>query len=294
VARDAGGSETRIIRTVLYASRSEVRIDYDASMKQLQPKHFLARGRTLDLKGSTVPLSSVSIQDQPRTAKWRSFSDSTGHFQLSLLDIPESTVLYVNVLTPTGYHKDDTLWVQVSKDAPQIVLNSKVPAVASEDSIRLEGAVVNTGLLTCNSVDIPIVDGHFVHTLRLQPGKNVIKLTAVDAIGNECVLQNEVMLDKTPPELLDHALLKKTGAAGDVVDVKVKAKDGSGLRRTAGIELLVGDMVSSGYLVYNATSQTYEGSFKYPKGTLNNEVKVKIKSIVLEDYYGNQSVLNPQ
>jgi hypothetical protein len=52
-------------------------------------------------------------------------------------------------------------------------------------------------------------------------------------------------------------------------------------------------MLSTGFLIYNQTTQMYEGSFKYPRGTLK-EAKVKLKTLVLEDYYGNQSVLNPQ
>jgi hypothetical protein len=291
VARDLGGNETRILRTVMYAADSKVVIDYDASMRQTAAKHFLARGRTLDLKGSTVPLSSVSVQDQAGKATGRTFADAVGHFQLALLDLPDSEALVLNVLTPTGYQKSDTIWVQVSKLAPQITLNSKIPTVASEDTLRLEGAVLNAGRLTCNGTQVQVKDGKFAHVFKLQPGKNIITLVAADEMANECVLQNEVMLDKTPPELLNYSVTTRSTAADDIVDVKVKAKDGSGLRRSASIELQAGDMLTSGYLVFNQGSQTYEGSFKFPKGTLKT---VKLKTLVLEDYYGNQSVLNPK
>jgi len=222
---------------------------------------------------------------------WRTFADAAGHFQLSLLDLPESTGMIVTVLTPTGYQKQDTIWVQVKKEAPQIVLATPIPGIASEDTLRLSGQVANTVRMTCNGAEVRFVEGRFSHRIKLQPGKNVIKLTASDALANECVLQQEVMLDKTPPELLDYSVVVKTTAGEDVAEVRIKARDGSGLRRTASINLQAGDMLTSGYVVFDQTAQSYQGSFKYPKGTLK---EVKIKSLVLEDYYGNQSILTPQ
>jgi hypothetical protein len=59
------------------------------------------------------------------------------------------------------------------------------------------------------------------------------------------------------------------------------------------MELQVGDMLSSGFLVFNQAAQLYEGTFQYPRGTVAG-AKVSVKSLILEDYYGNQSVLNPQ
>jgi ferric-dicitrate binding protein FerR (iron transport regulator) len=291
VARDLGGNETTILRTVMYAADSKVMVDYDASMRQTSAKHFLAQGRTLDLKGSTVPLSSVSVQTLAGKAASRTFADAVGHFQLTLQDLPNSEALVLKVLTPTGYQKSDTIWVQVSKLAPQIVLSSKIPTVASEDTLRLEGSVLNAGRLLCNGADLKIKDGHFSHLFKLQPGRNVISLKAVDEAGNECLVQNEVNLDKTPPELVNYNVTTRSTVGDDIVDVKVKARDDSGLRRSAAIELLAGDQVTSGYVVYNQVSQTYEGSFKFPKGSLK---AVKLKTLVLEDYYGNQAVLNPK
>lgn len=289
-AKDMGGNETQIVRTVIYASNSEVELIYDASMKQTQPKHFLARGRTLDLKGKTVPLSSVSIQNQKTNAASRTFADEAGNFQMSLRDFPESLAMILTVLTPAGYKKDDTLWVQVSKQAPQIVMNSIIPTISSEDFLVIKGAISNASKLKCNDTNVDIIEGNFTHTIRLSPGENVIKLVAYDDFDNQCVIQNEVILDTTPPELLDYSVVVKSTAVDDLVDVKVKASDSSGLRRTASVDLQAGDMMNSGYLRYNATSQLYEGSFKFPKGITGS---IKLKTLVLEDYYGNQKIFYP-
>ena len=291
VARDEGGNETKIVRTMLYAADAEVRITYDASMKSTQPQHFLAQGRTLDLRGSTVPLSSVSILNPKTKATYRTFADATGHFQLSLLDLLESASLQLNVLTPTGYQKNDTLWVDVSKEAQQILLSSAIPAVASEENLPISGTVANAIRLTCNNTEVAITAGKFSHQIKLQPGKNLIRLVAKDAVANECVVENEIILDKTPPELVNFSVTVKSTTQGEIAEVKVKASDGSGLRRTASVDLQAGDKMTSGFLLYNQTTQTYEGSFTLPKGSLK---EVKLKSLVLEDYYGNQSVLHPQ
>ncbi|MBN2354875.1 FecR domain-containing protein [candidate division KSB1 bacterium] len=288
--RDLGGNETQVIRTVIYASNPEVQIRYDASMKQIQPRQFLARGRTLDLKGSTVPLSSVTIQDDRTGASWRTFADTTGRFQVSLLDIPESTEMTMLVLTPAGYSKTDTLWIQVSKDAPQIILTSSIPAISSEDTLTLQGEVAHAARLQYNDEPVTIVDGKFSHTIKLNPGLNVVKLTAFDQLNNECIIQKEVVLDRTPPELLDYSVVKKAAVPDDVFEIKVKAKDSSGLRRTASVEVEAGDMLSSGFLRFNTTTNTYEGAFKFPRGTI---AAVKIKTLVLEDYYGNQKIFYP-
>jgi ferric-dicitrate binding protein FerR (iron transport regulator) len=289
-AKDMGGNETQILRTVIYASNSQVQIDYDASMKSITPKHFLARGRTLDLKGLTVPLSSVSVQNVKTAALSRTFADEAGHFRISLMDIPESTQMILTVLTPAGYTKNDTLWMEVSKEAPQIVLNSQIPAITSVDSLKINGTISNASSLKCNDGDVQIIGGSFTYTIKLNPGKNLIKLVAIDALNNECVIQNEVMLDNIPPELVDYTVTKKSTAVDDIFDVQVKATDSSGLRRTASAELQAGDKVSSVYLRYNTMSEMYEGSFNFPKGTVN---AVKLKALVLEDYYGNQKTYNP-
>lgn len=289
VAQDMGGNKTQIIRTVIYASNSEVQINYDASMKQLEPKHFLARGRTLDLKGKTVPLSSVSIQHQTNSAPSRTFADESGNFRVSLLNISESTQMILTVLTPAGYSKNDTLWIQVSKEAPQIVLHSPIPAVSSEDSLQLNGVISNATKLKCNGTDITVIGNSFTYSVKLNPGQNLIRFVASDDFNNECTVQYEVMLDKSAPELLDYTVTKKSTAIDDVVDITVKAKDSSGLRRTASVDLQAGDMMRSGYLRFNTTSQMYEGSFKFPKGTINI---IKLKALVLEDYYGNNKTFN--
>ncbi|MBN1154303.1 FecR domain-containing protein [candidate division KSB1 bacterium] len=290
LAKDMGGNETEIVRTVMYAANSEVPITYDTSMKQLEPRHFIARGRTLDLKGMTVPLSSVSLQDARTSASMRTFSDESGRFNLSLFDMNESTQMILSVLTPAGYAKNDTLRIQVSKEAPQIVLDSRIPNIFAEDSLNIRGTVSNATRLQYNDKDIKIVDGNFDFTIKLKPGVNLIRLIASDDLDNASIVQNEVMLDRTPPELVDYSIKKRTTDHDDIVEVEVRADDNSGLRRTASVEFLIGDMMTSGYLRYNSISQLYEGSFKFPIGTATD---VKLKSLILEDYYGNQKTFSP-
>ena len=290
VAEDMGRNETQIVRTVIYASNSEVKIDYDASMKQLEHNHFLARGHSLDLKGMTVPLSSVSIKNLTSSFTSRTFADDAGYFRMSLLDIPESSQMILTVLTPAGYTNDDTLWIQVSKELPQIILNTKIPTISSEEFLNINGTVSNATKLRCNDEEIQIVEDNFSHTIKLKPGKNLINLVAFDNFGNECTIRNEIMLDRTPPELLDYSVAKQSTDIDVVIDVTVRASDSSGLRRTASVEIQAGDMVSSGYLRYNTKSQLYEGSFKFPKGTVST---AKLKTLILEDYYGNQKTYYP-
>lgn len=289
-AKDMGGNETKIIRTVIYASDREVHIIYDQAMKQIQPKQFLARGRTLDLKGLTVPQSAVSIQNQTTGVTSRTIADDAGAFRMALLDIPESAEMILTVLTPAGYKKSDTLWVTVSKDAPQIVLNSPIPSITSEDSIVIGGVITNASRLKCNETDVPVMGQNFTCSVKLIPGVNLLKLVASDEFNNECVIQSEIELDKTPPELVDYSLVIKSAAGDDIVNVMVKAMDSSGLRRSASVEFQIGEKIVSNYLRYNTTSQVYEGAFKFPKGTTEGII---IKSLVLEDYYGNQKVFYP-
>ncbi|RPH94296.1 MAG: hypothetical protein EHM72_15710, partial [Calditrichaeota bacterium] len=289
-AVDIGGNETEIVRTVIYASNPEVLVEYDASMKQIQPKTFLARGRTLDLKGKTMSLSSVSVENQLTKNVSRTFADEAGNFQMSIQDIPESLSMFLTVLTPAGYKKEDTLWVQVSKQAPQIILDQIIPTISAEEALIINGTVANAVKLTCNGAEVIVVDEKFSHTLQLTPGTNVIKLIAIDDMDNECVIEHQVIQDTTPPELLDYDIVVKSTAVDDMVEVKVKAADSSGLRRTASVDLQAGDMISSGYLRYNAASQLYEGLFKLPRGKAGG---IKLKTVVLEDYYGNQQAIHP-
>ncbi len=57
------------------------------------------------------------------------------------------------------------------------------------------------------------------------------------------------------------------------------------MKRTAKFILQAGSFSYSGYLKFNPASQAYEETATLPKDAPDG---VKLKSVVLEDYYGNK------
>ncbi|GEM_PF-387279 len=284
-ARDRAGNVSRIHRNLTYVADSRVGISYSSALKALRPKHFVVPASELTLSSASKPRAAITLLRFSALSSLRTFADDAGYFQFTLRNLSGKERFSLSATTPAGYSAKDTFMVEVDNLPPQIKLEADLPAVTASDTLRFAGAVLEATSLQINGVEIKFANDRFAAALQLKPGLNLIQITAQDFAGNVTTLEKRVLLDREPPKLLRHQITPQTSAAAKLLQIEVKAQDASALKRTAKFLLQSGSFSYSGYLKFNPASQTYEETVTLPSDAPEG---VKLKSVVLEDYYGNQ------
>jgi len=284
-ARDRAGNVSRIRRNLTYVADSRVGISYSSALKALRPKHFVVPTSELTLSSASKPRAAITLLRFSTLSSLRTFADDGGYFQFTIPNLSGKERFSLSATTPAGYSVKDTFMVEVDNIPPQIKLDVELPPVTASDTLRLSGAVLEATSLQINSEEIKFANDRFAAALQLKPGLNLIQITAQDFAGNVTTLEKRVMLDREPPKLLRHQITPQTTANAKLMQIEVKAQDASALKRTAKFILQSGSFSYSGYLKFNPASQTYEETVTLPQDAPEG---VKLKSVVLEDYYGNQ------
>ncbi len=284
-AKDAAGNVTQQRRRVTYAADAKVALLYDSALKQVRPRHFVVRSSEFTLNASTAPLSSITLQRLSTSATMKTFADKSGLFQLVIPNVAGREKFVLSAVTPAGHTATDSLVVDADETPPQITLDEALPAVLSSDTLRVRGTALGAAYLQVNGREIPLVQEKFAESLRLHPGTNRIEIEAQDVAGNTAALEKEIVVDQDPPALMDYKIYLQPAAGENLISVVIKARDASGMKRVAKFTLQAGSFIYSGFLKFNPASQAYEGTARIPASVRD---PVQLKSVILEDYYGNQ------
>ena len=284
-AKDAAGNTSNIRRTITYVADSRVEISYDPALKQIAPKHFIFASSNFALSGKTRARSAISLQRLSSKQAMRTFADKEGSFQIALTAFTSKEKFILTAQTPAGYTAHDTLSVEIDDTPPHIIFDAELPSITSRASFRLQGTASGAASLTVNGKSISLRNEKFDETVSLQPGMNSLRFAAVDFAGNASTLEKQILLDNEAPKLLAHKLTPRVTADGRVVHVVVSAQDQSALKRSAQFTVQAGSFVYTGYLIFNQATQAYEELVKIPKDA---PATITLKSVVLEDYYGNR------
>jgi len=284
-AKDLARNTSRIRRTVTYVADSRVGISYSNTLKALRPKHFVVPTSEFTLSSTSKPRAAITLLRMSTALSMRTFADDAGYFQFTVQNLIGKERFSLSAMTPAGYSAKDTFMVEVDNTPPQIKLDAELPAVVAADTLRLSGAILGATNLKINEQEIKFANDRFVNRLQLKAGMNLIQIIATDFAGNVTALEKRVVLDREPPKLLQHQIISQTTANAKLIQIEVKAQDASAMKRTAKFILQAGSFSYSGYLKFNPASQAYEETATLPKDAPDG---VKLKSVVLEDYYGNQ------
>lgn len=284
-AQDAAGNVSRVRRSVNYVADSRVGISYSSTLKALRPKHFVVSNTEFTLNSVSKPRAAITLLRLSNLLSLRTFADDAGYFQFTVQNLIGKERFSLSATTPAGYSVKDTFLVEVDNTPPQIKLDVEPPAVVAVDTLRLAGAILGATNLKINGKEININNERFVTALLLKPGLNLVQILATDFAENVTTLEKRVVLDREPPQLLQHLLTPLFSAKAKLLQISVKAQDASAMKRTAKFVLQVGDFTLSGYLKLNAAAQVYEETITLPPTAPDG---LKLKTVVLEDYYGNQ------
>jgi hypothetical protein len=284
-AKDSAGNVNRIRRTVTYVADSRVGISYSNTLKALRPKHFVVPNAEFTLSSASKPRATITLLRLSTLLSMRTFADDAGYFQFTIQNLFGKERFSLSATTPAGYSAKDTFMVEVDNTPPQIKLDADPPAVVAADTLRISGAILGATNLKINEREIKFANDRFVADLQLQAGLNIIQIFANDFAGNVTALEKRIVLDREPPKLLQHQITSQVTANAKLIKIEVKAQDASAMKRTAKYDLQAGSFSYSGYLKFNPASQAYEETATLPKDAPEG---IKLKAVMLEDYYGNK------
>ena len=285
-ARDKAGNVTRQELKVTYLPDTELGVyNFDGSMNQVRPNHFLVQGKGFILTGKTLKGSSISLASVQSNYKADTYADESGFFHLSVpLSQPREEFIYT-LLTPSNQVTEVRLVVEVSAGQPVIQLTHPLPEVTTEQTFTVSGRVLHGTALRINGREATLTEGEFTEPVELKPGSNFIRLEARDEVKNLTVLENIVVLDQEAPVLQKVELSTKTAKGGELVRIEVFAKDISRMKRAAPFTVKVSSFSYSGFLVLSRARGVYVGNVLLPK---NAGGKVELTRVILEDYFGNR------
>jgi hypothetical protein len=285
-ARDKAGNMTRQELKITSLPDTELGVfNFDGSMNQVRPNHFLVQGKGFILIGKTVKDSSVSLASVQSTYKADTYADEFGFFHLSVpLNQPREEFICIR-RTPSNQVSEEHLVVEVSAGQPVIQLTHPLPKVTTKETLTLSGRVVHGTSLRINGREVTLTEGEFMETVELKPGSNSIRLEARDAVKNLTILEKETVLDQQAPSLRKVELSEKNAKGGELVRIEVYAKDASRMKRAAPFTVKVSSFVHKGFLILSRAKGVYVGNVRLPK---NARGKVKLTRVLLEDYSGNR------
>jgi len=285
-ARDEAGNVTHRELKLLYLPDSELAVlNFDGTTNQINPNHFLIQERGFILFGKTMRDSSVVLKSLQSAYKASTYADESGffHFSVSLSHSREEFICTRR--TPSGQVTEERLIVETRSGNPTIQLAQPLPEVTTEQSLILEGKLLNGRELRINGRKVSLSEGTFSETIELKPGTNSIRFEAYDEVKNLTIVEKKVLLDRQAPALLNVALSHEKARGGELIHIEVHASDHSMMARSAPFTITVGSFVYDGFLTLSRVHNVYIGDVNLP---LNARGKVELTKLLLEDYYGNR------
>ena len=285
-ARDEAGNVTQRELKLIYLPDSELAVfNFDGTTNQISPNHFLVQEKGFILLGKTMRDSSVSLKSLESTYKASTYADESGFFHFSVPISHSREDFICTRRTPSDQVTEERLVVEIRSGNPSIQFTQPLPEVTTEQSLTLEGKLLNGRELRINGRKVSLSEGAFMETIELKPGTNSIRLEAYDEVKNLTIVNKRVLLDRQAPTLLNVALSQEKARGGELIHIEIHANDHSMMKRSAPFTIMVGSFVYDGFLTLSRAHNVYTGDVYLP---LNAHGKVELTKLLLEDYYGNR------
>ena len=280
-ARDPAGNATTREVTVTYRPAAQVEI----TLSDRIPRAGMAlatRSDQLSMRGqSTAQPGAEVVVSGPDGVAVRSRVGEGGEIAFSA-PVSEAPVAYrIDILSPLGAVEGSLEFTGVrDQTPPNLTLDLPPPQATGDEFLLLEGDAGDAAKLTLNGAPVTLNDGRFAIETVLEPGDNIFELVAGDATGNLRVLRLETLLDVEPPEILNVDLSRPEGRGGPI-ELRVEARDASGLRQAATYLIRIGDVEREGFLRCNAMQGVCSATLPPEPGAL------ELIEVAVEDYAGN-------
>jgi len=297
-ATDRAGNTAKVKRSFFFAPGADIKINYDPKLPQSVPGYFITGSSAFTLSGQTEPKTAIAVfsgfQNLQKKGELLSdcFTDENGYFQLNISDASgnhtgEDAELTLLATSLNNHITRDSFKAETDNIPPEIRFLKKIPAVSTVSNIQIFGDILDknypgTVLLNGNIIECP--ENKFKTDIELTPGENRINLTAIDKAGNLSFLEKNIILDQNPPKFLNFKLSPERASGGESLRITVSAEDESGLKAAAEFKIQTGDFIYKGFLKWNNSAKSYEGTVHLP-----NQAKgdIHLSYLKLSDYYGN-------
>ncbi len=303
-ATDRAGNTAKVKRSFLFAPMADVKINYDPKLPRSEPGNFITGGSAFTLSGQTEPKTAVAVfsgfQNLQKRGELLSdcFTDDNGYFQLNISDpsgnhTGEDAELTLLATSLNNHITRDSFKAETDNIPPDIRFLNNPPAVSTVSNIQIFGDILDKnygGTVLLNGNIIECDEDQFKTTVELTPGENRIHLTARDKAGNLSFSEKNIILDQNPPKFLNFKLSPERASGGESLRITVSAEDESGLKAAAEFKIQARNFIYNGFLKWNTSSQSYEGTVHLPNQA-NGEIHLSY--LKLSDYYGNEKEYMP-
>jgi len=278
---DESGNKTNIVRTIFYESSVKVQNIITNNNFNSRSNLFITNNTEFRLAGQTRPLSNIKFYYNKNEVS--TYADTNGIYSLKLEISDEDTDLTQIVITPAGYSITEKYKVVLDSRDPILKITSIIPKITKDNSIKLEGSVIDGDSLFINSELIIVANNKFEKIFSLVEGKNSFNVVAKDIAGNRVSKSISITKDSAPPTLLAHELIQDLNNKTKYF-LTVTASDISGLTKKAIVTISI-DGVDKDIIIKLTNNSTYSS-----KVLANNSATIFIKYILLEDYLGNSKM----
>jgi len=286
-AIDRAGNITKLKRSVTFLADHKIDLAFDRfsgqALHQKLPGHFVVSQPSISLAGKTNPDCSITVTSPGTAAPARATTGSNGLFQINLKMTVPSQMFNVKIVSPSGVERHESINIEIDDKAPIIHFDKKIPSATREKRLSLKGKVEDAQRFNLNKNSISLQDGQFSMAIDLKPGINRLSFEAGDLVGNTVRIEKEVLFDPVPPRLLNYKIVLGKGEDKNQASVIVKAKDSTGLIKTAPFTVQIGKQSHTGHMILSGSGR-YVGSFSISEG--GGHI-IKFKSVTLSDYLGN-------
>ncbi len=260
IARDPAGNETT--REVRFAYLKDERSDivFDSTIPRTSDGVFLTSSSVISLSGISKANADIAIVDQDGKERSRAISDSSGGFALNVPVDGERETLEFRITTVSGYAYKQPVTLEVRDAPPLFRLTEPLPRVTGQEILQFTARTDAGASVTMNGQVAPVVEGLASFSVGLAEGVNLLEFVVTNQVGLVTVEKRTVVFDRDAPSVVNYKIGLEPRGEQNFYSLKLKAKDRSGLAKTARFKVFSGGNETAGVLRFNRARKMYTGS----------------------------------
>lgn len=262
IARDPAGNET--VKEVRFVYLKDERSDivFDSTIPRTPDGVFLTSSNVISLSGISKANADIAVIDQDGKERSRTISEASGGFALNVPIVGKRETLEFRITTVSGYAYDQPLSLEVRDTPPGFKFNERLPRVTGDEILQFTARTDSGASVTMNGQVAPVEDGLATFSVRLVEGVNLLEFVITNQVGLVSVEKRTVVFDRDAPAMVNFKIGLEPRGEQNFYSLRLKAKDRSGLAKTARFKVVSGGSETSGVLRFNRARKMYTGSIE--------------------------------
>jgi len=286
IARDVAGNETRKEISFLFLKDDRSDVTYNSSVPRDKNGVFLTAGNTLSLSGVTEKKANVAVLDPTGAQRSVTFTDEFGSFALNIPLTQLREELELRVTTQSGFSYTEKIQIRQSTQPPAFALTRPLPRITDLATLEFTAKVDAGSKVTMNGQRAEVENSTALFSVKLIKGANLLEFITTSPVGLVTVEKWTVIFDQQAPTVVSKSVKSQVKGENTFYSMRLKAKDASGLSKTARFTIRSGGREFEGVLRFNRARKRYSGGIEIP--TEQGAAKPVIV-VELEDVAGNKT-----